>query len=68
MILYDQKEPESSGRSAADSFSFTVSSPPAFLPPRTFTIFISHQANKHHDIPDPKTRLLNNEGAVYFKR
>uniref|UniRef100_A0A8C4F5Y6 Laminin G domain-containing protein n=1 Tax=Dicentrarchus labrax TaxID=13489 RepID=A0A8C4F5Y6_DICLA len=64
VILYDQKKAESVGWSAADSFSFTVSSPPAFLPPHTFTILISYQANEHHDNPQHKTRLLNNAGAV----
>ncbi|KAM9338003.1 chondroitin sulfate proteoglycan 4-like [Symphorus nematophorus] len=64
VILYDQKKPESVGWSATDSFSFTVSSPPAFLPPHTFTILISYQANEHHDNPQHKTRLLNNAGAV----
>lgn len=66
VILYDQKEPV--GWSAEDSFSFTVSSPPAFLPLHTFTILISYQANRHRDNPDPKTRLLNNEGTVCFSR
>ncbi|KAM7393119.1 hypothetical protein PAMA_007981 [Pampus argenteus] len=64
VILYDQNKPESVGWSAADSFSFTVSSPPAFLSPHTFTILISYQANEHHDNPQHKTRLLNNAGAV----
>ncbi|XP_044030460.1 chondroitin sulfate proteoglycan 4-like isoform X1 [Siniperca chuatsi] len=64
IILYDQNKPESVGWSAADAFSFTVSSPPAFLPPHTFTILISYQANEHHDNPQHKTRLLNNAGAV----
>ncbi|XP_076614950.1 chondroitin sulfate proteoglycan 4-like isoform X2 [Chaetodon auriga] len=64
VILYDQKKAESVGWSAADSFSFTVSSPPAFLPPHTFTILISYQANEHHNNPQYKTRLLNNAGAV----
>lgn len=63
VILYDQNKPESVGWSAADSFSFTVSSPPAFLPPHTFTILISYQANEHHDNPQHKTRLLNNAGT-----
>uniref|UniRef100_A0A3Q3N4U9 Chondroitin sulfate proteoglycan 4bb n=1 Tax=Labrus bergylta TaxID=56723 RepID=A0A3Q3N4U9_9LABR len=49
---------------SADSFSFTVSSPPAFLPPHTFSILISYQANEHHDDSKYKTRLLNNAGAV----
>ncbi|XP_068190163.1 chondroitin sulfate proteoglycan 4-like [Antennarius striatus] len=64
VILYDQKRPESVGWSAADSFSFTVSSRPAFLPPQSFTIIISYQANKHHNNAQRKTRLLNNAGAV----
>uniref|UniRef100_A0A3B4ZZG5 Chondroitin sulfate proteoglycan 4-like n=1 Tax=Stegastes partitus TaxID=144197 RepID=A0A3B4ZZG5_9TELE len=64
VLLYDQNKPESVGWSATDSFSFTVSSPPAFLPPHTFSILISYQANEHHDNPQHKTRLLNNAGAV----
>uniref|UniRef100_A0A665TYT0 Chondroitin sulfate proteoglycan 4-like n=1 Tax=Echeneis naucrates TaxID=173247 RepID=A0A665TYT0_ECHNA len=52
------------GWSAADYFSFTVSSPPAFLHPHTFSILISYQANEHHDNPQHKTRLLNNAGRV----
>ncbi|XP_045921927.1 chondroitin sulfate proteoglycan 4-like [Micropterus dolomieu] len=64
VILYDQNKPESVGWSAADTFSFTVSSPPAFLPPHTFTILISYQANEHHDNLQHRTRLLNNAGAV----
>ncbi|XP_072228140.1 chondroitin sulfate proteoglycan 4-like [Leuresthes tenuis] len=64
VILYDQNKPESVGWSAPDSFSFTVSSPPAFLPPHTFTILISYQANEHQDNRQSKTRLLNNAGAV----
>ncbi len=63
VILYDQKEPESVGWSAEDFFSFTVSSPPAFLPPHTFTFLISYQANKHHDNIKHKTRLRNNAGT-----
>uniref|UniRef100_A0A8C5HAC2 Chondroitin sulfate proteoglycan 4-like n=2 Tax=Gouania willdenowi TaxID=441366 RepID=A0A8C5HAC2_GOUWI len=62
-ILYDQNKPESVGWSAVDSFSFTVSSPPAFLPVHTFSIFISYQANGHHD-SQSMTKLLNNAGAV----
>ncbi|XP_075935926.1 chondroitin sulfate proteoglycan 4-like [Anarhichas minor] len=64
VILYDQNRPQSVGWSAADAFSFTVSSPPAFLPPHTFTILISYQAHGHHDSPQHKTRLLSNAGAV----
>ncbi|XP_068609341.1 chondroitin sulfate proteoglycan 4-like [Brachionichthys hirsutus] len=64
VIFYDQTRPGSVGWSAADSFSFTVSSPPAFLPPHTFVIAISYQADRHHDDDRRKTRLLNNAGAV----
>lgn len=51
------------GWSAADSFSFTVSSPPVVLPPYTFTILISYQANEHQNSLRRRTRLLNNAGA-----
>ncbi|KAM8872509.1 LOW QUALITY PROTEIN: chondroitin sulfate proteoglycan 4-like [Synchiropus picturatus] len=64
VVLYDQNKLESVGWSASDSFSFTASSSPAFLPPHTFNIQISYQANKHHKNPQQKTRLLNNEGVV----
>uniref|UniRef100_UPI003AADBE43 chondroitin sulfate proteoglycan 4-like n=1 Tax=Centroberyx gerrardi TaxID=166262 RepID=UPI003AADBE43 len=63
VIWYDQNKPESVGWSATDSFSFTVSSPPAFLL-HTFSILISYQANAHHDHPQRKTKLLNNAGVV----
>ncbi|CAL9683651.1 unnamed protein product [Knipowitschia caucasica] len=62
-VLYQQNKPEMVGWSATDTFSFTVSSPPAFLPPHTFSILISYQANKRHD-HSSKTMLLNNAGAV----
>lgn len=64
VIVYDQRKPESVGWSTTDSFSFTVSSPPASLPPHTFAILISYQANELHDRPAHRTRLLNNAGAV----
>lgn len=64
VILYDQNRPQSVGWSAADAFSFTVSSPPAFLPPHTFAILISYQAHEHHDSPRHETRLLSNAGTV----
>lgn len=63
IILYNQEEPESVGWSTMDSFSFTVSSPPAVLPPHTFTILISYQANEHQNSLQ-RTRLLTNAGAV----
>ncbi|XP_062415007.1 chondroitin sulfate proteoglycan 4-like [Pungitius pungitius] len=64
VILYHQNKPQSVGWSAADAFSFTVSSPPAFLAPHTFNILISYQANAHHDSRQHKTGLLSNAGAV----
>nr|XP_057909627.1 chondroitin sulfate proteoglycan 4-like isoform X2 [Doryrhamphus excisus] len=64
VVSYDQNKTESVGWLAADTFSFTVSSPPAFLPPNTFTILISYQANKHHHDHQHDSRLLNNAGAV----
>lgn len=63
VILYHQNKPQSVGWSAADTFSFTVSSPPAFLAPHTFNILISYQANAHHNSPQHKTRLLSNAGT-----
>lgn len=66
-ILYDQKEAESVGWSAADSFSFTVSSPPAVLPPHTFTILISYLANEHQNSLQ-RSRLLSNAGAAAERR
>lgn len=67
VILYDQKMPEPVGWSAEDSFTFTISSPPAFLPLHTFTILISYQTSKHNRSSHPRTRLLSNEGVVQFK-
>ncbi|XP_055369493.1 chondroitin sulfate proteoglycan 4-like isoform X2 [Betta splendens] len=62
VILYDQNKPESVGWAATDAFSFTVSCPPAVLPPHTFTILISYQAHRHDG--QHRTDLLNNAGAV----
>ncbi|XP_056157893.1 chondroitin sulfate proteoglycan 4-like [Lampris incognitus] len=67
VILYDQNQPESVGWSAKDSFSFTVTSLPAVLPPHTFVILISYQANTHKQQSrhtPPVTRLRVNTGAV----
>ncbi|KAM4634137.1 chondroitin sulfate proteoglycan 4-like [Polymixia lowei] len=67
VILYDQNQPESVGWSAKDSFTFTVSSPPAFLPPNIFIIFITYQANAHQhndQRPQRRTKLQVNTGAV----
>ncbi|XP_072309617.1 chondroitin sulfate proteoglycan 4-like [Eucyclogobius newberryi] len=62
-VLYQQNKPEMVGWSAADTFSFTVSSPPAFLPPHTFSILVSYRANEHRG-HSHRTKLLNNAGAV----
>ncbi|KAM3842700.1 LOW QUALITY PROTEIN: chondroitin sulfate proteoglycan 4-like [Diretmus argenteus] len=65
LIWYDQNQPEAVGWSATDYFSFTVSSPPAFLPPHTFIISISYQANSRYRYqPQRKTKLLANTGVV----
>uniref|UniRef100_A0A3B4AW52 Laminin G domain-containing protein n=1 Tax=Periophthalmus magnuspinnatus TaxID=409849 RepID=A0A3B4AW52_9GOBI len=62
-VLYQQTKPEMVGWSATDTFLFTVSLPPAFLPPQTFSIIVSYQGNENHD-QSYKTELLNNAGAV----
>ncbi|XP_061836933.1 chondroitin sulfate proteoglycan 4-like isoform X6 [Nerophis lumbriciformis] len=64
VVLYDQNKPESVVWLATDTFSFTVSYPPIFLPPNTFTILISYQANKHLHYLQHDSRPLNNAGAV----
>ncbi|KAM3835960.1 LOW QUALITY PROTEIN: chondroitin sulfate proteoglycan 4-like [Diretmus argenteus] len=65
LIWYDQNQPEAVGWSTTDYFSFTVSSPPAFLPPHTFIISISYQANSRYRYqPQRKTKLLANTGVV----
>lgn len=64
VILYDQKMPESVGWLATDSFTFTISSPPAFLPLHNFTIVISYEKSEHHNSTHPRTKLLSNKGAV----
>ncbi|KAM6984670.1 chondroitin sulfate proteoglycan 4-like [Aplochiton taeniatus] len=61
VIWYNQSLPESVGWSATDSFSFTVSCPPALLPIHTFTIPISYQ---HLVAGRGRTILLANTGAV----
>uniref|UniRef100_A0A3B4AWC9 Laminin G domain-containing protein n=1 Tax=Periophthalmus magnuspinnatus TaxID=409849 RepID=A0A3B4AWC9_9GOBI len=48
-VLYQQTKPEMVGWSATDTFLFTVSLPPAFLPPQTFSIIVSYQGNENHD-------------------
>lgn len=60
LVLYQQTDPGKVRWSSADSFTFTVSSPPAFLPPHTFSILVS---NKHHDHAH-KAKLQMNAGAV----
>ncbi|XP_061732939.1 chondroitin sulfate proteoglycan 4-like isoform X1 [Nerophis ophidion] len=64
VVLYDQNKPESVVWLATDTFSFTVSYPPIFLPPHTFTILISYQVNKHLHYLQHDSRTLHNAGAV----
>ncbi|XP_017563613.1 chondroitin sulfate proteoglycan 4-like [Pygocentrus nattereri] len=58
IILYEHTEPV--GWAATDSFIFTAFSPPASLPPHTFTIYISYDNTG----PEHRTVLLANSGAV----
>ena len=55
MILYDQNLPEAVGGSAEDAFLFTVSAPPASLPPHTFTILITAHSTPPTDYPRTST-------------
>ncbi|XP_063312466.1 chondroitin sulfate proteoglycan 4-like [Pelobates fuscus] len=60
LILYDHTDRESVVWSTQDSFSFTVSAPPAVLISQVFLITVSY------DISDPKrsTQLVANTGAT----
>ncbi|CAL8384343.1 unnamed protein product, partial [Gadus morhua 'NCC'] len=55
VILYDQNLPEAVGGSAEDAFLFTVSAPPASLPPHTFTILITAHSTPPTDYPRTST-------------
>ncbi|XP_075788582.1 chondroitin sulfate proteoglycan 4-like [Pelodiscus sinensis] len=60
LILYEHTHNEDVGWSAEDSFTFTVSSPPATLDLQVFPIAISYEINRH----DQNSRLLANTGAI----
>uniref|UniRef100_A0A4W2FKR1 Chondroitin sulfate proteoglycan 4-like n=1 Tax=Bos indicus x Bos taurus TaxID=30522 RepID=A0A4W2FKR1_BOBOX len=60
LILYQHMDWENMGWTAEDSFTFTVSSPPAALVPEEFHITISYEINE----PGRQSRLLANTGAV----
>ncbi|OWK02369.1 hypothetical protein Celaphus_00017993, partial [Cervus elaphus hippelaphus] len=60
LILYQHMDWENTGWTAEDSFTFTVSSPPAALGPEEFHITISYEINE----PGRQSRLLANTGAV----
>uniref|UniRef100_A0A8C0AH98 Laminin G domain-containing protein n=1 Tax=Bos mutus grunniens TaxID=30521 RepID=A0A8C0AH98_BOSMU len=60
LISYQHMDWENMGWTAEDSFTFTVSSPPAALGPEEFHITISYEINE----PGRQSRLLANTGAV----
>ncbi|XP_034152674.1 chondroitin sulfate proteoglycan 4 isoform X2 [Esox lucius] len=60
LICYDQTDLDSVGWSVTDSFTFTVSSPPASLPSHVFSIHISYE----HAPAESNTILTANTGAV----
>uniref|UniRef100_A0A8C3ISU9 Laminin G domain-containing protein n=1 Tax=Chrysemys picta bellii TaxID=8478 RepID=A0A8C3ISU9_CHRPI len=60
LIIYEHTHNEAVGWSAEDSFTFTVSSPPAVLDLQVFHVAISYEINRH----DHSSRLLANTGAI----
>ncbi|XP_027627858.1 chondroitin sulfate proteoglycan 4 [Tupaia chinensis] len=60
LILYQHVDCENTGWTAEDTFTFTMSSPPAALGPKEFHITISYEI----DEPGRQTRLLANTGAA----
>ncbi|KAG9353750.1 hypothetical protein JZ751_011872 [Albula glossodonta] len=60
VIFYEQSSAEFTGWRATDSFSFTLSSPPASLEAQIFKVDISYDNTN----PDHRTLLLANTGAV----
>ncbi|KAL1782841.1 chondroitin sulfate proteoglycan 4-like [Sigmodon hispidus] len=56
LILYQHVDLENTGWALEDSFTFTVSSPPAALDPEDFRIIISYESGQ-------QSRLLANTGA-----
>ncbi|XP_036384600.1 chondroitin sulfate proteoglycan 4-like [Megalops cyprinoides] len=63
VVLYEQDIAKFTGWKASDSFSFTLSSPPASLDAQVFTIDISYENTG----PDHRTLLLANTGAVVIE-
>ncbi|KAM9213135.1 chondroitin sulfate proteoglycan 4-like [Leptosomus discolor] len=60
VIMYEHLPAKSSGWSAEDFFTFTVSSPPSVLEFQVFHIVISYEITRH----DQNSRLLANTGAI----
>ncbi|XP_062334244.1 chondroitin sulfate proteoglycan 4-like [Osmerus eperlanus] len=60
VLSYHQTHPESVGWTSSDSFTFSVSSPPALLHPTIFHIHISYD----HSTPQQSTVLLANTGTM----
>uniref|UniRef100_A0A8C8B2C7 Laminin G domain-containing protein n=1 Tax=Otus sunia TaxID=257818 RepID=A0A8C8B2C7_9STRI len=60
VIMYEHLHAESTGWSAEDFFTFTVSSPPSVLDLQVFHIVISYEITRH----DGNSRLLANTGAI----
>ncbi|XP_069483369.1 chondroitin sulfate proteoglycan 4-like [Ambystoma mexicanum] len=63
LIVYEHMKSEAMGWSEEDSFTFTVSSPPAFLDAQVFQITISYDISG----PGRHSRLLANTGAVVLE-
>uniref|UniRef100_A0A7M4G1W0 Chondroitin sulfate proteoglycan 4-like n=1 Tax=Crocodylus porosus TaxID=8502 RepID=A0A7M4G1W0_CROPO len=60
LVIYEHTQIEAVGWNGEDSFTFTVSSPPATLDLQVFHIAISYDINRH----DHNSHLLANTGAV----
>ncbi|NXE95907.1 CSPG4 protein, partial [Menura novaehollandiae] len=60
VIMYEHLHAETTGWSAEDFFTFTVSSPPSALDIQVFHIVISYEIARH----DRNSRLLANTGAI----
>ncbi|XP_072272799.1 chondroitin sulfate proteoglycan 4-like [Pyxicephalus adspersus] len=63
MIWYEHKDTEALVWSTQDSFSFTISSPPAILENQKFFITISYEIED----PNRPTRLIANTGAFVLE-
>lgn len=60
LVVYEHTQIEALGWNGEDSFTFTVSSPPATLDLQVFHIAISYDINRH----DHNSHLLANTGKV----